>query len=141
MNLQGLTAQVDRVRAAAPAQQQSVEDDMLAVSEISDPIKLTEALRDLDQAIADGAAAAERVIRQSEGQQLTLHVSRLQRVFITTKNWIFHCWPSFTKSILVLTSDGESFLCSGALVPNPARCREAHALIKELGDGWYRSSM
>lgn len=85
MNLQELTAQVDRVRAAAPAQQQSVEDDMLAGSEISDPIKLTEALRDLDQAIADGAAAAERVIRQSEGQQLTLHVSRLQRVFITTK--------------------------------------------------------
>ena len=69
-----MAAQIESVKAAAPEQQRSVEAAMLAVSEISDPVRLTEALRDLDQAIADGGGAAEDIIRQSEVQQLALHV-------------------------------------------------------------------
>lgn len=46
----------------------------MAVSKLTDPKRLMEALGELDRAIAGSSAAGDHIIRQSEGQQLALHV-------------------------------------------------------------------
>ena len=71
--VQGLVSEIDSINAEWPSQKAAIKERIADLLQLSDPQQLTDAMAALHSAIAAGGAAAEAVIRRSEGMQLALH--------------------------------------------------------------------
>lgn len=72
--LQAIVSKVDLQLASEPERQTAVDDFMQSVTDVSDPVRLTEAMTKLDGMIASDVTLAESVISLSEARQLALQV-------------------------------------------------------------------
>lgn len=73
---QAIVSKVDLQLESEPERQTAVADFMQSLADVSDPIRLTEAMAKLDGMISSDTALAESVISLSEARQLALQVQK-----------------------------------------------------------------